>query len=378
MIKQMEMLEFRMQGKLYFNTVAIGKSINCKAKNSNIIKFGRYFYIIKILSIKAKMKDIFNKSMFIEALESELGNEVGINRNIKHYYKYSMEYFVNEFVGVELYKKSIEDFLMENDIRKIFMPSDSHAISRLICMISKKYEVKTYVLQHGSIGELAFSPIYADYFLGWGKQCKEFFKCIGENCDNVYSVGNVKYSQIHYRDNCYTNFKVERILWAVNPIGDSVNMDLFNLLEKYIIKNKGIRLEIKLHPGNSNKLFYVNLVKRSCCRDRIEIIDNKSDIIEMIEKSDIVVITQSTTGLEAMMLKKVVCLYDVESIPNIIDYTSFNSVINFSDGSELEYKLNNISEETIVKLNINAQSLLSHYMKPFDENKFVELVEGNI
>lgn len=375
MIKEMEQLERVFQNDISFSTMTLGKAMHTKVSNKKKFVIAKKRYLINIISIRNKMKKILYKSSIIELLNKFIYENHNLKSHYDLYSSYIYSYCINELTGLGLYKQSIESIFNDNDIKKIFLPSDSHAISRLICMIAKKNNIKTYVLQHGSIGELAFTPVYANYFLGWGEQAKDFLVKNGESKDKVHIVGNIKYSKLDYKENYNQLKEINNILWAVNPIGDEINISLFNILDDYLKRQYKTKLVIKLHPGDDNSLLYEELINKSSNKDRIQLKDRNSDIKSLIESNDLIVITQSTTGLEAIMMKHIVALYMHDAIPNIIEYSGFKSVIEFSNSNELINELNNLDIEKLQMLNINCDKLVKHYMEAFDKTAFENIIK---
>lgn len=366
MINMMQVLEEEVE-QTDFTTICFGSNIYKLANNKSKTAIGNKSYLLEISKIEKKIR------LMIEVEKVALNfNKLiqGDEFSLKWFKNHFIKIMKNELIGLELYRKSLEVYFQNNNIKNILLPSDSHAISRLVCEVARKYNILTYVLQHGSIGELAFTPVYADYFLAWGKQAEDYLISKGEPEDKIVIVGNVKYEASKFgAENSEKPFKMENILWTINNVADDINRNLFRILENIMDENKNAKLTLKLHPGESNKEWFQNLVNRSLYSRRITICDRTYDTLKLIEESDLVVITQSTTGLEAMMLKRPVCLYKDSRIPNIIPYEEFDSVIKFTSQKDF---IENLKTTDFSRLYKNSENLLEAYMQPFKKDEFIK------
>ncbi|MDS0526641.1 hypothetical protein NNC19_13195 [Clostridium sp. SHJSY1] len=366
MISMMEILENEMNS-IEFTTICFGSNMYKLANNKSKTVIGNKSYLLEISRINKKLKMVMGN----EKIASHFNDLIqGDEYSLKWFENHFIKIMRSELIGLELYRKSLEDYFQDNNVKNILLPSDSHAISRLVCQVAKKYNILTYVLQHGSIGELAFTPIYADYFLAWGKQAEDYLVSKGESKDKIVIVGNVKYEANKFYTNSSSKpFKMEKILWTINNVADDINRNLFNVLEEVLEENGESTLILKLHPGESNKDWFYDLVNHSDYASRITICDRTFNTLTLIEESDLVVITQSTTGLESMMLKRPVCLYKDSRIPNIIPYEEFDSVIKFTNKEDF---LNNLKRTDFNELYKNSDKLLESYMQPFKKDEFVK------
>ncbi|GEM_PF-7133580 len=375
MINLIETVEKRTEN-MKFTTICFGRNLYKIALNEKKIMSSNYLYLKLIYGLRKKYINYFKKDKINLFLQKRF-KSYDLNYNL---YKRDFERMViNELTGVCLYKKSIEDLFRNKNIRRVVLSSDSHTLSRLVCQLSKKYDIKTFVFQHGSIGELAFTPLYADKFLAWGSHAKEYMIMKNEDEIKIDIVGNIKYCADTYKnsDICLRKKTNSNILWAVNPIGNEINIRLFSILENFIKETKNVNLTIKLHPGQSDEELFKNIRSKSIVKDKITILTKQSNIIEAIRDNDIVVITQSSTGLEAMMLNKLVFSYEEKGISDTIPYIKFNSVLSFRNSKELINKFNNISLEDIKKMRENSKKFLAYYMQYYNEKKLKEIFEEN-
>ncbi|WP_326511606.1 hypothetical protein [Clostridium intestinale] len=372
-------VELEEQGRVDFEflCVGLGSFRQIVSRNKKVLlKYFTYKVIKEYKAIYVQMSNIFkdNGEQKLQYCLKEIKEDkirdlvlISVNKIIK-----------NSIKSIIIYYILIRNYLIQTKINKILLCSDSHSISRLICQIAKKYDVLTIVHQHGSIGKIAFTPIYADKFLAWGEYNKNLLINLGEKKDKIIISGNIKYKEFPSEKVDSRNDKVN-LLWAVNPIGKSINKELFNILEGYIKLNENIieKVNIKLHPGEKDKEFMDNLFRNSSVKEKINII-YKGNLIELIKNSNLVLITQSTAGIEAFMCGKTVMLYDNPNIPELLPYRKYKAVILFRNMEEFKNGINNYLNNKCLDISMKSKDMLLDYMKPFDKILFKKMIDNKV
>lgn len=115
-------------------------------------------------------------------------------------------------------------------------------------------------------------------------------------------------------------------------------IELFELIEK--IPN--LHLIIKSHPSGSLEDSFINDITNEMGVRDFVIVEN-IDIYSLINASDVLITRLSTVGLEAMILKKPVIIFDTYSdTSDYFDYTEFGAALHAKEPGELLKVLNRL------------------------------------
>lgn len=126
----------------------------------------------------------------------------------------------------------------------------------------------------------------------WNKLTTKHHKCLGE----IVDISQIKF--------CFLPLQVSNDTQLLINSGYS-NEELIEEAEKYCVKN-GYELVIKIHPAEQNKMFVSAVFGMQKVHNFIIACN---DTKELIQKSELLLVNNSTVGLEAMILGKPVKIY---------------------------------------------------------------------
>jgi CDP-glycerol glycerophosphotransferase (TagB/SpsB family) len=169
-------------------------------------------------------------------------------------------------------------------------------------LLAKQLGIPTLEVQHGLLSTMSLyaNPI-SDMFASGGESGKAVYVSAGVPGKNVIITGFPKNDIYSSLDR---NKPTNTILFATNPTSAKMNLSIIEMIGDWI-KDSELKLVVKPHPYESHKIYqplvrkYKNVVLRA----------SSDDIAPLIEQSDIVVMENSTVGIEALIMNKLlVCL----------------------------------------------------------------------
>jgi len=330
----------------------------------------QYGSIESYINSRKKWRLIFKN--YLKNLESIKRNFVydGINffnlckdkleKLIKRYYK--QLFFEYEII--------ISNFLQQNP-KNIILASDSHKMSRLFVLIAKRRKIPTTVIQHGALcGKFAYVPVLADKIAIWGNYPKKWFMMHGVPEEKLFITGQPRYDDLYNRKielkkkwQNKRNLKDKyKFLLATNPIGKELNTELIKIVAQGFPKSQDYKLIIKLHPGKSDYEFFNNAIKKlnfsNACITREE------DLYLLLFHSDAVITSNSTVGIEALILEKPLIIISLKNLEAQIPYEEYKCALIVKDAEELKKAIKVVMTDANLraKLKDNSKKFLEDYL----------------
>lgn len=200
-------------------------------------------------------------------------------------------------------------------ISGVLVGTTEEMMCRTLVLVASQYGIPSYCLQHGLIlGEEAYVPAFATYYFVYGKYEKNFYIEKGVAPERIIITGHPRYDSIF--TSTYTN-KSEIIRRAgLNPNKKTIllatqpqHTQFYINLTQELLKNRHVQIIIKPHPWEKAKNrinSYLLLAKK---HRQVAVITNEISLYQLIESVDLVVVVNSTVGLEAMLLDKPVLVF---------------------------------------------------------------------
>lgn len=359
--------------KQEFISVYTDENINRYLTNNKINLYRYFRYTDIFLLLKANKISNFKKEYF-EVINS-LCDDLHLIELLKLEWRKLYFYFYTSSI-IEIL--CIERLLDTIPIKGILMASDSHKISRLFSIVCSHKRIKTTVVQHGTVGKLAFTPILADSFCAWGEIPKRQLIELGENEKKIIVTGNPKIILDSNR-NFYSEQKDFTILVATNPIGFENLYDFMDIIIKSVKElNFGFLLKVRLHPGENNREFIDKLLLNSKINYEY---DENSDVYTSIMQSNVIIVANSTIGIEVLACRKNLIVIDLgDNVPQYIPYREYNAAPIVKNKEELINILRSYYECQDAKDSpYNSSALLIDYLgSDILDNKFHEKSVANI
>jgi len=276
-------------------------------EHKKIIQEGQFF----VNNSLDKFND-FNKK-FIDYFSFE---EISFWNIIKSDFLNLCQKRMNEFISDII---TIDELLKNYKIKTILLWSEQSSTEIITLKFSKKYNIPTYLLQHGYYHDTKESFEYLDFMgniprnssniIVWGDIFQNYLKTSDINEQKIIQLGNPFYDGISSRK--AKNLKNDYVLLATSgPVDNIINDLKIDTRTNYIktikeicsvvIKNNK-KLIIKLHPWQEE--FFPSEIIEAIHPD-VQIIKEKN-ILDLIENCSIfITIDTSTTILEAFSLEK--------------------------------------------------------------------------
>lgn len=187
------------------------------------------------------------------------------------------------------------------NIETVISSQDFHIFDQINIKLGKKYGYKTITHQHGMINEPhpgLFKYVFSDKIFLWGINSKKRLRGFVDE-EKLLVAGTTKFNYLLSE----TRYKEEYITLALNPISKKINKKIIQkFLDLCTIINLKFQNEfkfvIKLHPGLDKKE-WLKLIGNF--NNEINIIIEKENNKEILNKSKILIAYNSTISLEAMI-----------------------------------------------------------------------------
>ena len=232
-------------------------------------------------------------------------------------------------------------------------------------------KISTVTLQHGLMAKEDFIWKYliSDKMIVWGIRQAEILESLGVNSKKIEVLGTTKYDlYIEKIEGESKNNRNKRVLLGIQQTMFSEENDkmIFDFMKKLLSSKENYKVFIRFHPAitKKNRKKFVKKLKKLNLNYVMKIdISDIEDPLEDISKSDIVLVSNSTLAIEAMLSGKPVieCLSKKEDSVKFGDYRDFSlHAFEGEEAKKLIIKLlkdDNFYKEIIKKQNnfINSE-----------------------
>ncbi|MCV0393548.1 MAG: CDP-glycerol glycerophosphotransferase family protein [Nitrosopumilus sp.] len=149
--------------------------------------------------------------------------------------------------------------------------------------------------------------------------------------------------------------------------------EIVNAVICYIKKNHELELIIKLHPLEKNARFYQEVINENKIKN-CKIVEN-GNLYEILKISDLVIVSYSTVGLEAMRLKKPVIAMDLFSAHTEVPTIKNELAFVIRDKNELPNTIEKILEKNNIETKLEkAQEFAEKELGIIDGNSSDRLI----
>ena len=252
---------------------------------------------------KNKFKN--EREIIISAIE-KIKNSYGLSSFAKNLLEDSIIY-----QSQLIYKFSV--LIKKHHPKAIITDADRHKESSALLSSGNHFKIKTFGLIHGSVFPPdSYIPFISQKILCWGKSSYHHLREFESIQGQLVITGNPKINNL-YLD--VDNIKIEdelgvnqnRIVLISNNISINERLKLAEDFCQATQKIIGINSYIRIHPVESIGE-YDSILKKYC---HVKILDNKTlTLDETIYAAKIVVVNNSTVGLEALVKNKNVIVLD--------------------------------------------------------------------
>lgn len=266
--------------------------------------------------------------------------------------KYVLDLYFNEIIP-EYYKQILvaQKFIANQKPDLILIEEETGRFERALIVAARMNTVPTMAIQHGVIhenakghlfkkGEIAdnlsikypFAPV-PDLILVYGNFHRYVLTEISSFPERTIIVtGSPRYDRIPLlkekfrRSDFNKDLRIDSdrkiILWATGCSGfsDQKNMEDFDVFFGTIKKYPDMLLIVKPHPGDSEN--HIKMMQSVINQYQVDVrlFSKDQDIISIIPVSDLVVVHDSTVGMEAVAFGKPLVQFNITGSPDQVDY----------------------------------------------------------
>jgi len=297
---------------------------------------------------------------------------------------------IRELILVDFprYRKNVDLFFNIPNIKSVILRNDIKELEKTVVLSARIKKIPSLVIQHGITAEPnGHGTIFADKIAVWGDYAFSWYRHFGNDAERIIKIGNPIFDPTSGSFNREGRDKdtigklgierKERVIALIMPSPEIVRFSAYEtddisyiLLEETAkaVKSVGdINLIVKLHP-NENIRDFIKLVDE---KDRkiIKIID-KIDIRELIKISDLVIITETTVGLEAIAMGKPVLMINLTKRESLIPYVENGVAAGIHDTGEIENAIKRVLDDKGAKgdMNLKREGFVNHFLYLHDGN----------
>ncbi|MEI5915416.1 CDP-glycerol glycerophosphotransferase family protein [Bacillus albus] len=271
----------------------------------------------------------------------------------------------------------------EQEISGVIVGTTEDITSRALTFLSSSEGIPSYCLQHGAImGEEAYFPVFATKQVVYGKYERDWYLQKGVSESQIEIIGHPRYDEIFdraYMDkkNLLKKLKIDPstkvVFIATQPFKTSFYIELIEEL----VKDKNITVIIKPHPWEKSRNLVSEYVRLSNLYPNVKYITNEVNMYDVIFNANLVVISNSTVGLEAMLLDIPVIVYkSLLEERNYKYYDELDWLVNHSIEdmlSTVETILNDSSQSNIAK-EVRRKFINENYPQEACTKKLINLI----
>ena len=205
--------------------------------------------------------------------------------------------------------------------RLLLFANDAHRVPRIMTQLARMEGIPTVSLQHGfPVWRYGYLPVFADRVLVWGDSSARWFQSMGTDEARVVVAGDPRRLNGGPSLTASAFPQNRRLFWLPNPVGRPI-VQRFASRFFALAENWTGGVCIKLHPSESGVEWYRSLIPASMI-GRVDV--STAPLQDCgLGYGDIVVVGNSTAGLDAVEAGALVINLHHDSLPNPIDYTRY-------------------------------------------------------
>ncbi len=287
--------------------------------------------------------------------------------------------FVIGFIKSAYYVECIGNYLAINQPKLVIIMCEDPKRQKVTAELAKKMKIKTLMLMHGAIGErdILYNKLLSSHIAAYGKHYKEIFVKLGYPAKQITIAGNPAWDGISDitigRKELYARLGLPEdkkiILLATThfpiDIRDGTAYASFRAMKSIAHASSRYHLVIKVHPEESPD-FYVALMNKFGIK--ITVVEELSLLHPLIANSELVIISDSTVGLETILLDRPLIDINLSQAPFWMDYVERGAALGVRKEEELLPVMLSIlnNEKVRKKLRKNCKQYIYGHMHKQD------------
>ena len=273
-------------------------------------------------------------------------------------------------LNIELANK----LLQEKKIDVIVTLSDGPHIERALVMVGNQLRCKSLCIQHGIVGDMpSFTRLYCDKMAVFGKNSAKLIEFFGIDRKKLALIGQSKFDRLTKRSydknqvckKLGLNPKKPIVLFASQTVGcgSADNLWQYDLMIRSVLLGcRDKQLVVKIHPAESLE----EVTKIANQVNSHAPILKKFDLQELINACDVFINKDSTTGIEAMVMKKPMIVFNPGK-KLYFDYSQGGGAVVAHNAEEVQKAVDHLlcdkkfRENTLKKAEIFLSDTLTNY-----------------
>ena len=224
--------------------------------------------------------------------------KVNLKRLFGRYYYLFIARTYQRYKQVSYFKKVIDKL---EPTGYVAFCSSSFGEESILTLLCQRKKIPTFTLQHGLIIEYPYyapqallnENIISDYPLIWGKTTYDIQKKY-VNESSLIIAGNPKYKNMKQKKFKKNLMKNGLVLFPVTGY-DQTKEKLIKIIKKIVSKYPEIRFYISVHPFDN-----LGDYKRNISGKNVNFIEKDAEIKDFFEKSDFVILHNTTLAMEVL------------------------------------------------------------------------------
>ena len=199
--------------------------------------------------------------------------------------------------------------------KKIILISDVHKLSRIASLYAKEHQISSFVLQHGAtVGGYGYLPVTSDRMLVWGELSKKWFLDRGQDELKLIPVGSPRMDAVIYKGLDSSAPKhISRVLVVMSEMRHE--KEFIEIIRDAFVQLRwpDIEIAVKLHPTGAAD--YVGVVEKIFSGSGLNYkVYGVYDLKTLLDESDLVFVTTSSVGMEAIIFNKPIMQFKTERL----------------------------------------------------------------
>jgi UDP-N-acetylglucosamine 2-epimerase len=303
----------------------------------------------------------------IRSIWSKISNDQGFAKLFK-YKVYSLFdeiepslflLFNSAFVYAISFVKLMRNVLEIERPNIVIVPDDTGLAGKTLVKLAKKRHIPTLTVQHGTIDDvLNYMDVQSDIIAVWGKISKNLLIENGVPPNKLVITGMPVSDMILTRDRktkslVYEKWGISRAkkiaVWTPSPYdgirshdSPKINEQTLKTLSAVFRAFPDKQLVVKLHPLDSDKMYKKVLAQIG---DKHAIVIKHFDTYDLLYSCEFLMVCNSTTGVEAMILDKPVIVVNLFDVPENVPYARSGAALRATNKDELIWSINAISKK---------------------------------
>lgn len=283
------------------------------------------------------------------------------------YYYFSMGFLESAF-----YFEIFTNFLEKRHPKIIVHLDEMPKENKILIHLAKNKNIPVLQIAHGAMAdEIMFENQKSDKIVVFSNKARNLLKRKKYPLNNIIITGNPFWDNMfkkkYNRDEFCKKFNISTekkiITFATIPSPYNERNDFTYSVLDAAKKFRDYQWVIKIRPGDD-----MNFYKKAAEKTGINaiFIEDVSILHDLLNASDLVIVSQSTVGLEAVLLDKPVIDINLTAAPFFQEYIKYNAAISIRDRNKIVHSIKYVLNNQAIRKNLKKNR--NRFLKEFVTN----------